>query len=101
MYEIALPVAPFSGYRRDGPRSRVRGSCGMASMVLFCGEGGAPPRPPPPGDIPHGPVSGGDAGGKYDRGWLSGRALSGAIACTAPAHGGGGGAPKARVGWRR
>ncbi len=94
------PVAPFPGYRHDGPRSGA-GQLWKGQYGSFQRGGGCPSPVPTPGRYPPRSGAWGDAGGECDRDRLPGQALSGAIACTAPAHGGGGGAPKARVGWGR
>ncbi len=59
-----------------------------------------PPRPPPPGDCHHGPVHGMMPAKEHTRGRLPGPAIP-EISRLLPPPRGGGGAPKARVGWGR
>ena len=74
-------------------------------MVLVGGEG-VPSPSPTPGDIPTVRCMGwcggrAESGPASRAGFSCACALAGDIATTAPAHGGGGGAPKARAGWGR
>ena len=87
--------APLPGSRHENS-APAREPFGRANMVFIGGEGSSPP----PGDIPLGPVH----GMVWEKGIIGAGAragFSGDITCTAPAHGGGGGAPEARAGWGR
>ena len=66
---------------------------GRGGMVLLDGEG--VPSPAPPRVISPRSGAWNDAGKEYNRSCFPGPALPGDITCTAPAHGGGGGARSA------
>ena len=76
----------------------LRGNPGKGPVWFSLPGRGFPPRAPPRAISPRSGVRDG-AGGGRNRGRHLRAGLSGDIATTAPAHGGGGGAPKARAGW--
>ena len=97
---VAFPrvCAPPGLLPREPPL--LRGSPVRGLIRFYLAGRGFPPRAPPRVISPRSGVWGG-VGGGYNRVCLPRAGLSGDIACTAPAHGGGGGAPEARVGWGR